>query len=181
MIKTRNFKVKVNNNIKLEILRMKDINWYVESIFRPFFYEYLEFKPNNEAEKLKVKASLISLINEYKINNIFNSDIRLVIKLDDENVGGITIIPTKSNDTVELAYWVLPEYQRKGICRKAMIKIISTLSKKYESIDSFILTILSNNDASIKLAESLGFNYRHREPSKTEGISKITYVKNTKQ
>jgi len=183
MIKTRNLKIKIREELTAEILRLKDINWYIDSIFRPFFYEYLEYKPNSDADKLKLKAVLVSLVNEYKINNLFKSDIRLVLKLNGENVGGITLI--NSGDTpeyIEIAYWVLPEYQRRGICKDAIIKIMSALSNKYNDIKGFKLTILSNNNASLKFADKLGFKEIQREVSTVnENIDSVTYIKYTNQ
>ena len=181
MIKTRNLKISINSSLTANVIGIRDVNWYIDSIFRPFFYEYLEHKPSKESDKIKIKAAIVSLVNEYKLNNPFNSDIRLVLKLNSVNVGGVTLIKNKDDaNYIEIAYWVLPEYQRLGICRDAINKIMTTLKLKYSSIEGFKLTILSNNYASIKLAEKLGFEVERVEKSKlNEKIDKITYIKHS--
>ena len=59
---------------------------------------------------------------------------------------------------------------------------MSALSNKYNDIKGFKLTILSNNNASLKFADKLGFKEIQREVSTVnENIDRVTYIKYTNQ
>lgn len=174
MVDTKDFKIDIDEHLSIEIVKIADIDWYVNSIFKPFFYEHLEYKPGGQLDKLKVKAKLTVLIGEYNFNNKLNSDVRLIIKLDGKNVGGVTIIQTGQPNNIELAYWVLPENQGKGIAIRTLKGLIKYIKKEYNEIEIITLQILEGNHSSIKIANKLGFKKFEKQKTNS-GRLKIIY------
>lgn len=144
-----------------------DLDWYTKLVIRPFMSEYLDnplVYSENFMEHLVTK--LQSLIDDANSLKESPKELRLVIveKTSMLNIGGITLIPkiekhgTRINkkSIIEIAYWIIPEYQHLGYAKEAL-KSISFKLLKIREVRRLILEIQSINIGSIRLAEKCGY------------------------
>ena len=155
MINTRNIALG-NEDFSITPLKVSDVNWYLGVIYAEFFSEFILAKPISN--KAIVKARLTSLALEYSLGNLTDSDIRLIIRHRDKRIGGVTLMGIANNNgKIELAYWVLPEYQGLGVAKSALTIVENYIKNELSIIKKLELEIMKNNVISIKLAKSQGF------------------------
>lgn len=178
MLSISDFIITVDKDIKIDILDKSTLDWYIDSVFSDFFLEYLEYSiEKTMINVINVKKALKKNIKMYDKGDNLIGDLRLVIKYRGTCVGGITVITKKGSEVVQLAYWIWPEYQGKGIVRKALEKVIDKLIEN-TSIQEVELEILSTNIKSIGLSSRLGFKlYKTLDTKVKNADNKIVYRK----
>jgi len=77
-----------------------------------------------------------------------------IIKIDDKRAGSLTL--HKKNN--ELGYWLLPEFQNRGIGMKAIQQFMDINKRSYYTIRTHI-----DNKRSQRIAEKLKFTLLHYE------------------
>lgn len=141
----------------IRVLRYKDINWYIKTIKRRFFNEYIDNKVEGKSD-IVLKSRLANLITGWKLNRTNNkSEIRCVIEEGQKLVGGITIFHANGVGEYKIGYWVVPESQRKGIAFNALLAITYRIKNNTYNFKSIQLIIREDNIKSIKLAEKAGY------------------------
>lgn len=109
-----------------------------EDILTPIKYDEQENFVNNY-----IKKSVIHPFQSWKI-----------IEIDGKRAGSLTL--NKRNN--EIGYWLLPEFQNKGIGTESIRQFIEINKKSFYTIRSHI-----NNKRSQHVAEKLGFTLSHFE------------------
>jgi [ribosomal protein S18]-alanine N-acetyltransferase len=92
------------------------------------------------------------LYTENEIKDYLKSEIINLIKEGDE-VAGLVSFKIKKNQIYIGGLIIKPEFQRKGLGRQVMKKLLEEL-KKFEKID---LVVHPDNTAAVKLYKSIGF------------------------
>jgi RimJ/RimL family protein N-acetyltransferase len=94
-----------------------------------------------------------------------------------EIVGEVQSTLYASAGVAYVAYAVFPEFQRKGFAREAVSALIEYVRREY-CIARFIAEMNTRNEASYKLAESLGFKRveMHEDVERGHGIDADEYV-----
>lgn len=153
------------NRCTISLLDSGDISWYIDTAYREFFSEYLDNKAD-ESMRGSLEKYLVGLADNYSSQGHYR-ELRLVIRLGSCNVGGITIVRDRSTKVCLLGYWVIPEYQGKGIAYETVNEVCNTIISSGYSIKA---EIQDRNKASISLVEKIGF--------KKSGIIKGKYTNN---
>lgn len=140
----------------IKVLGYEDIEWYVDKVQQPFFNEFIDNKTNiNLVAELYTR--LAAIVTTYKVSLLEINDLRTVIRLGDKNIGGVTLSKTKDNGIYNLGYWLIPEYQGKGLAYEVLKQVSSVLEFGVNGIESIRLIIQNDNYKSIKLAEKTGY------------------------
>lgn len=155
------FPIQVNNKT-IDLLNYDDIPWYLENIKQKYYNKYIDVGYKKEYND----SVYIGYFKDIVYNMRFNTDtlrniseIRLIIKDLHNRYGSITIF-CNNNIDIDIAYFINPEFQRKGICSKSLHYVIETLLNKSDIQINKIQTIIrEDNEASIKMVKSLGFKY----------------------
>lgn len=145
---------------KLDLITDDDLDWYIDNCRSAYYEKYLDFKFSKDIQYDKLKCSITNMVNSYKANLSTRCEARLVLrdKLTNSIYGGCTVYEDNEHDNIELAYWVLPEYQGKGICKQMLNEVLNKLNKSDIPFNIFIAVIREDNISSIKLAEVCGFS-----------------------
>jgi len=147
----------VVNDLIIKLVSFEDIDWYIHNCRKPYFEKYLDFKFSTDISYDKLEVSLYNLVKSYKLKKVEYGEARLLLKDCIGNiVGGCTIFE-KDKDTLELAYFIVPEYHRKGIAYIMIKKVLKALCESEIKFNKIIVTIQSDNIASINLITKLGF------------------------
>ena len=146
------------NGLRVEVLSRGSLIWYVQQLSQDYFIEYTDIQKPSRVQIEMVKIHLKGTINTMKNRETINEDIRLIIKVGDEPVGGITIIPNEDNDNeVEIAYWITPLSQSKGIATRAIEVVIGNLVIENKQLEYVVANVLDINKPSKNLMKKLGF------------------------
>ena len=63
----------------------------------------------------------------------------------------------------ELAYWIAPEFQRRGFAQQALKGLLAFMFERDEDLRAIEAAVIQGNDASTQLLLSLGFRYHEDE------------------
>lgn len=153
------------DNKKLSLITYKDINWYYNNCIQPYYNEYLDFDFANDVTEERFKAILKNLVVGYKNKLSTYGEARMLLKDENNNIiAGCSFI--ERIDDIEIAYFVLPNYQHQGIAYEMLDKFISTLSKSNFPYKRIISVVREDNIQSIKLMEKLGFKLERIDDGK---------------
>ena len=143
------------NTLRCTVRRLtyNDIKWYTRQVKSDYFNEYLD-NTSNGVKDFLIKTKLTSLVASYKLTTQEQNEVRLVIDVGGKQVGGITIY---NDDIYNIAYWILPKHQGKGIAREVLTKITKEIDKNVIGLSGIRLDIQERNTGSIALAEKTGF------------------------
>lgn len=141
----------------LRLMSLYDIQWYTDNCRKEYYEHYMDFKFSSDITRDKLENIFNKLAVEYICNTQSNNEARLVLCIDSEIIGGVTIYE-KCNDILELGYFVIPEYSSKGIGYAMLNELITKIKTSNIPYSKIIFTIREDNIASIKLAEKLGFS-----------------------
>lgn len=140
---------------RIEILTMGYLDWYVDNCRSDYYNQYTDFNFCSISRK-QLKDTIANMINSYA-NKISNQcEARVVLKNKNKILGGCTIFE-KNNGEIEIAYFVIPEEQHKGIAYEMIHNLLNNINKSSIPFNKFIVSIQSCNKISIRLAEKLGF------------------------
>lgn len=144
------------DRIYLDILTYKDIDWYIDTLKKDFFNEFIDYKFTSVSDA-ELRFKVTNLAMAYKLNMKVPGEARLIIKdkKTDEYLGGCTIYET-DNNSVDIGYWILPAYQGKGYAKELM-NHISELVLGLKNISNIRLVIREDNIKSLMVAEKCGF------------------------
>lgn len=143
---------------RIEILTMKYLDWYVDNCRKDYYNQYTNFNFCSIPRK-QLKDTIKNMINSYDNKVRDKCEARVILKNNNIIIGGCTIFEI-DKENIELAYFVIPEQQHKGIAYDMLYNLIKSISISNISFKRFILTIQSCNKISIKLAEKLGFSQK---------------------
>lgn len=136
-------------------LTNQDRQWYIEQIAQPYFNANIKNKFNQSNALDSAKKFLDLYFDTVKHKSNTCSQIRMVIKdfLNDTLVGGITIFYKVKYKVIDLGYWVVQDYQGKGIMSEVLRKFLISLDKNLTASFSIHLEIFDSNKPSKCLAE----------------------------
>lgn len=139
----------------VEFLDKELIPWYIDMLYEPFFGEFIDDKPKEKHRKSVIKKleELVSLSRKG-----LYGDIRLVIKIDNKPIGGISLATTLRSRVYNLGYWILPQYQSMGIATE----VVGSVCNAFLNIGvakTIIAEIQCINTKSINIVEGLNFKY----------------------
>jgi RimJ/RimL family protein N-acetyltransferase len=133
----------MNNIISDLSLKVVDINDH------NFLFELYNQSDKQEKRPTITKENNKKFVNDFvekKKNNIF--DIWYIIKFNQRNIGSLTL----QRDTNECGYWIIPEFQNKGIGSWAFNKLMTLNPRPF-----YGLIIHPYNKRSLRMAEKYGF------------------------
>ena len=144
-----------DKDVKAELISNNILSEYIDILRSDFYNEYLDFKFNSDISEEKLIYEMKNKIEQYDKYDINIKEFRFVI-LDSNRhiIGGYTL---HIGFEIEIAYFVIPEYQGKGIASKALYGVISKL--KYLGYNNYIvkLNIQEKNSKSLRLARKMQF------------------------
>lgn len=145
------------DNKQLTLLDIKELEWYVDNCRQNYFNTYLDFDFARDIKAESLKTLLYDIVIGYKLQIASDSEARFVLKDTDIDriVAGCTLKEQK--DTLELAYWVLPEFQGNHIAHDMLHNLIKATSQSQMKFTRFRATIQDRNVISKKLVEGLRF------------------------
>lgn len=163
----------------LNFITFEDIDWYSDNCRKPYYEKYLDFKFSKDIKQDKFKEILYNLIVGYKLKIGELIDLRLLLKNSNGTIiGGCTVFNKRGTNDIELAYFILPEYQHNGYAKVMINNLMYAITKSDIKFDKFILQIREDNKASINLAKNLGFKKLHEVKGKYK--TNIIYYKEVK-
>lgn len=153
------------DNYKLDILSSEDLNWYVNNCRKKYYEEYLDFKFSTDISKRQLTEVIHNMILSYKLNIDTSCELRVLLKniTTGEICGGCTIFEKSEGRQVELAYFIVPKYQGKNLCVDMIKHTIDMIKSYNDKCEEIVLTIRYDNQASINIANRLGFYEKTRD------------------
>ncbi len=96
-----------------------------------------------------------------------NKSFAIVFK--EKLVGGIGFGPASERDGLQITYWIGKNYIRKGLCKRALAKVIE-ISLDYENINFLEIHVDRENVASSKIAKKAGFKLARSYSYESKGL-----------
>lgn len=158
MIKVQRLFPFETDRCKVRVIGLEDIGWYVDKLRQPFFNEFVDVKASDSSVN-ELSARLTALIAMYKINMVCKNEVRAVITMGNVTVGGLTVFNSEETGVYDLGYWIVPQYQGKGIALEILKKITNKLECNIKGIKMVRLVIHEDNYKSIGLAEKAGYKF----------------------
>ena len=140
----------------IKAIGYEDISWYVDTIKQTFFNEFVDGKSSDNSD-MALTGKLVGLISSYKIGLSGRNEIRAIITIDGKPVGGITIFHASSPGSYDLGYWVIPEYQGRGIAFEVLKGMTNKLEFNVRGLKLLRLIVRVDNVKSIRLSEKAGY------------------------
>lgn len=146
------------DNKRLTLISFNDIEWYISNCRKAYYEEYLDFKFSKDITKDKLRETLYNLVVSYRLNIKSYGEARLLLRdiYNNEIYGGCTIFE-RENSTIEIAYFIIPKYQGKGIGKKMLFNLCKALANSSIQFNKITLIIRYDNYNSLALAKSVGF------------------------
>lgn len=147
------------------------IEWYCKQMVLPYFSEYtlgsLDISMYDDLYTAGV--NYIKKLNSMA-DNIQNFRFVALDKRLNTPIGGTTIFVKDCGNSLELSYWIHPEYQGIGLGTELLVAIRDTVLNKFGASKSIQLRIRSDNARSIKVAKKAGFIEVSRSIEKDRNI-----------
>lgn len=137
-------------------LGKRDIAWYRQQLVRPFFNANIV----NGFKQIQSADTFLQRYMMYVENQPKDClQVRLVIRdiKTGTMVGGFTIFLHRQQKVIELAYWIVPEEQGKGIMSTVFKEILYTLNDNLDSQFYIHLEIFDDNEPQKAIAIKNGF------------------------
>lgn len=152
------------NDKEIIFLSSEYLNKYLNILTSPWYNRYMDFSFINDISRRNLRRSLTVLINSYSelIPNTYEVRLLLINKYTKAVIGGCSLNEHEQSNTIEISYFVLPEFQHMGIAKEMIGKVIDTLrssSIQYKEIEA---VVMQSNIASINMCNALGFKERER-------------------
>ena len=166
------------NNYKIRLISFKDTDWYIDNCMKPYYEEFIDGR-FSEHSKGYIEECFYKIIRGYvcKVETVGEARLVLFDKNTNAIVGGVTLFERELNneDVIELAYFILPEYQGKGISYIMLNNVIDVICKSTMKFSKLTAVIREDNEKSLGLIKKLGF----KEVSRAKGKYKmnITFVR----
>ena len=135
-----------NSHLSLKLVDISD---------HDFLFKLYNLSDKRENRPSITKESNKKFVNDFvenKKNHIFDS--WYIIKFDQNNIGSVTL----RKDTNDCGYWIVPEFQNKGIGTNAIQQFMDINKKSYYTIRTHI-----DNKRSQRITEKLKFTLSHYE------------------
>lgn len=140
------------------------LNNYLNILTSPWYNRYMDFSFTNDISRKNLRRSLKVLIDGYSelIPNTYEVRLLLINKYTKTVIGGCSLNEHEPFNTIEISYFVLPEFQHMGIAKEMIGKLISTLRNSNIPYKEIEAVIMQSNTASINMCKALGFEERGR-------------------
>lgn len=143
---------------ELNFLSFDKLDWYVDNCRKDYYNEHLDFNFKSDITREDLYDTFYNLVIGQKLKEKSDKEARLVLKNEvNDCIGGALAYELQRNNVIELAYFVVPEYQHMGIAYDMLKSMIEALNKSKLKFRGFIATIQYDNVASINLVKKLGF------------------------
>lgn len=165
------------SNYKLRLASFNDIDWYIDNCMKQYFNEFIDNRFSDYRRSILEKA-FYEVIKTYvfKVDSPCEGRLILIDKNNNSIVGGVTLFEKvlDSEDIIEIAYFILPKSQGKGIAYIMLYNIIYAICKSNMKFAKIAAVIREDNIKSINLIKKLNFS----KYSITKGKYKnnITYI-----
>lgn len=132
-------------------------NIKIKDISEIYVKEYAKAVSSNWYNKYqKVKYSKKQSMEDLEQRILENKKGRFVITTEEGKfVGGIAILENKEDLEISIAYFIIPEYQKKGYASAALMEVTREIKRK--SSNQIVLYIMTDNKASVKTANKCGY------------------------
>lgn len=87
-------------------------------------------------------------------------------------VGGIGFGPASRKDGLQITYWISKNYIRKGLCKRALDRLVE-ISLSYENINFLEIHVDRGNIASSNIAKKAGFKLAESYSYESKGLSAL--------
>ena len=144
---------------RIEFLSLDDLNKYVNNCRLEYYNEFMDFNFKADVTKRKLTNIIYDIVIVQKIKEKSRYEARLVLKDIKKNkiIGGCTIFEKVVADTIELAYFIVPEYQHRGLGAEMLSNIMSAMKESDIAFNKLVVTIRYDNVRSLQLVKNLGF------------------------
>lgn len=146
------------NSKTLNFIENKDIVWYIDNSRKEYYNKFLDFDFSKDVSKKDWKNRVDYMVKQWELTPDKVDELRLLLKdnITQKIYGGCTIFDNRDKDnSVVVAYFIVPEHQNKGIGYELLYNILKLLASL--NIKKVKVTIQEINEASIRLAMKLGF------------------------
>ena len=158
-------------NQKMKIVMLADFSYQDDEIkIRPIelsdYHDYYKLYSDNlnmkylSIDKFENEDVALHMLKNLYYSKEYESYGYVIIK--DDLVVGLFDIFEIMNNSAQISYILLPEYQKKGIMSK-VLKIFIKYLKKNTQIYEICAKILNGNFQSLKLLDNLGFEKAYEE------------------
>lgn len=145
-----------NKEFYIKLIHCDIIEQYVDILRSDFYSEFLDFKFNRDISKEDLISSMNNKAEQYTKSNGSIKEYRFIVLNNKEQiVAGFTLYMSEKH--IELAYFVVPEYQRQGIAFNMLSRIIDKLSNIGYADKTLIANVQYNNIKSLNLLQKLQF------------------------
>lgn len=144
---------------KIDLLTFNDMNWYIDNLKKSYYEQFMDFKFSSDIQDKKLRNVIYNMILGYKLKTQSTYEARMLLKSKDGYTiyGGCTIFEKGNCDDIELAYFILPQYQGNGLGTTLLKEVCKSLDNSSIPFKRLLLTIRCDNMASIYVAEQAGF------------------------
>jgi len=131
------------------------------------YFKFLKLTLNPETSKEFDKTFFGYIYQGIKNLFVKNNSYTFAILVNKKFIGSIAIYKEEKN--YEIGYFIIPEYRKKGIAKKA-VKEILNYSFNYLKLKKIIASTEINNKPSIKVLKDSGFKITKRNKKENELI-----------
>lgn len=155
-----------NEEFCVELISYDTLEEYINILRSDFYNEFLDFKFNSSISREKLLNLLNTKVEQYIKNDLNTREFRfIVLNSKRQIIAGFTLYINDKDiaetqirtGDLEIAYFVMPEYQRKGIASNIIYRLIAKL--KYLGYGSNIILahVQYRNNKSLNMLKKLQF------------------------
>jgi L-amino acid N-acyltransferase YncA len=164
-------------DIEIKLLDIDDIEEYVDICKSEFYNKNSDFNFNTDITRSELVSAIKNIIVFGRASDNSAPQVRAVVKRDGKIIAGFTLMIFNNTDCIELAYFVIPEMQGRGIGYKMLSSTVSKIIGKACKIQA---VIHNTNTPSLTLIKKLEFEYSTSIKGSRWGDNLI-YVKRNKE
>lgn len=165
----------VDDHIELRLHTVEDADeeWRFLSENMQFLSQWVDWaQPTYTAAD--VRRDMGENLSKYQVGEMYV----MGIYIDDELVGNVDIRDIVDGDSAEVGYLLGEAHTGKGIVTRSMQTLMDYVQDKH-NVPTFYLNTYSDNEASIRVAERLGFKLKNKTET-SEGRLESHYVRTVK-
>ena len=155
-----------NNEFCVKLISYDILEEYIDILRSDFYNEFLDFKFNSDVSEEKLLDILNTKVEQYTKNDLNTREFRFIILNSKKQIiAGFTLYVNDKDikeqqlrkGDLEIAYFVMPEHQRKGIASNMLHRILSKLTYLGYGSRTILAHVQYKNNKSLNMLKKLQF------------------------
>lgn len=154
------------NELRIRLISNDILEEYISIMRSNFYNKYLDFNFSSDISKEKLLSLMKNKIEQYDNNSLSIREFRFVILNSEKHiVAGFTLYVNDRDikerqirkGDLEIAYFVVPEYQRRGIASNIICRILGKLKYLGYGSSTILAHVQYRNNKSLNMLKKLHF------------------------